>query len=1288
MIRRALVVGTRVPEIDRDSGSLDLDNAIRVLLADGWQVSFVAAASDGDERQAVRLRSLGVATHIGLDAVDELVMAHKFDLAYLAFWQPASEVIPVLRERSPETRIIVNSMDVHFVREARRRFGLGDLVDEDYGARMAAEISTYRRADAVVAVSGAEVSLLAAFLESDRCHELPLAEKFRASPVPLAERTGQLFVGNFRHLPNVEAIEFYCAELLPRFDRSIIAQHPLSVVGNRLDEKVRSFAPDDGSVNMIGWVPTIEAYLEQARVCVVPLLHGAGVKRKVIQALQTGTPVVTTAIGAEGLDLVPGVHAMIAESPGELVDSIEALLVDDELWTSIADAGRDHVADRHSLDRVDQQLRSIISEVLRRPPNINHGDDRLVHARRRETDHDESWSRAQATLLAVAGTARNVVVVNAGDPALLSVGDGQATGFPLDAGGDWIGYHPGSAAEATDYLRRIEATAARWLAFPSSTRWWLNFYPEFSQRLDTTHFCMHRSDDLVLYRLNGAEEPSENKSADPTDRLSEEETAALAFVPGGAEPDVTILGRFVSGRSGPPRSLVEHFQGLGGVTVRQLWVPALENPPNLDDIGEMSGKWRILVDDSIRLPEGWIDSYFKAHLECGARTSQPAGAPGSFASPLAWQVPGCFARVTSGHVGLPLLVESSVASRDDHVVIDAHPVQVRGPASRDHDDADVKVSDVLLQTTWGLASGIRSRSPLEQPDVSVVIATYERPRLLGECLQGFVGQNLDGRTFEVVVVDDGSPSTEPMDAALLFAGQLPLTAVRSGHGGRSAAKNLAVQLARGKVVLFFDDDDRPAPDLLLEHLRGHDESPGDHVAILGYTDWAPELKIEPLMHFVTDVDKMLFAYGNLVDGDVLGWKGFWEGRISCKRRFLLQHALHDPRLNYSIDVEMAYRLEPFGLEVRYRESAKSVMARGVSLEDFCRRAEAKAEATALIGEIHEADDVIQKYLGLEQARKWYPNSAADLEEMVVEAAALEAVVSASRDYSSENAEQLFALFRKIIRAHHARGLLDAPTRLSVERLPPTVWSPPEMRSDEPVLSIVVPVWSRTRELADMAARTLDRIWHVASVPTEVVVIDNGSPFKTDHPGAVVHTNPTNLGVSCAWNQGLTLSRGQVIAVLNSDCLVSGGWDAALVEASLEGRRIAFPYTDHVDGRGVRQPDQGGTAGWCFAGSRAVFDEIGEFDERFSPAFGEDTDYWHRAWELGIELAPVPAAHVTHERRATSGRDPHMEWLLQGHRYKYGWKHGVDPHRAPPYYGRAIVEYQVTGRATVGGFSTK
>ena len=71
-------------------------------------------------------------------------------------------------------------------------------------------------------------------------------------------------------------------------------------------------------MRLVGWVPSVQPYIERSRLSVVPLLHGAGVKRKVIQSMMAGTPVVTTPVGAEGLDLVQGEHALIAADAADL----------------------------------------------------------------------------------------------------------------------------------------------------------------------------------------------------------------------------------------------------------------------------------------------------------------------------------------------------------------------------------------------------------------------------------------------------------------------------------------------------------------------------------------------------------------------------------------------------------------------------------------------------------------------------------------------------------------------------------------------------------------------------------------------------------------------------------------------------------------------------------------------------------------------------------------------------------------------------------------------------------
>ena len=201
----------------------------------------------------------------------------------------------------------------------------------------------------------------------DRVFTLPLVEDVPRSPHPLDERRGMVFVGNFRHLPNREAVEYLCGDILPLLDPRLLDRHPLTVLGNWLDQVTLAIDPASPGVNLVGWVPSVQPYLDRARLAVVPLRYGAGVKGKVVQSMMGYTPVVTTPIGAEGLDLVQGEHALIGSDAADLAAGITRLLTDDDLWHRLARQGADHVDARLRPEVVGPQFHEIVERVMARP---------------------------------------------------------------------------------------------------------------------------------------------------------------------------------------------------------------------------------------------------------------------------------------------------------------------------------------------------------------------------------------------------------------------------------------------------------------------------------------------------------------------------------------------------------------------------------------------------------------------------------------------------------------------------------------------------------------------------------------------------------------------------------------------------------------------------------------------------------------------------------------------------------------------------------------------------------
>ena len=111
----------------------------------------------------------------------------------------------------------MNSIDLNFLRDARRSYSRRDALDSAYGGAVAKELNTYAQADALLTVSDKERDLLDDFL-GQQAFTLPLVEDVARSPHPVDARRGMMFVGNFRHLPNREAVEHLCGEVLPLVD--------------------------------------------------------------------------------------------------------------------------------------------------------------------------------------------------------------------------------------------------------------------------------------------------------------------------------------------------------------------------------------------------------------------------------------------------------------------------------------------------------------------------------------------------------------------------------------------------------------------------------------------------------------------------------------------------------------------------------------------------------------------------------------------------------------------------------------------------------------------------------------------------------------------------------------------------------------------------------------------------------------------------------------------------------------------------------------------------------------
>ncbi|WP_051924556.1 glycosyltransferase [Arenimonas donghaensis] len=364
--RRVLVLDACTPTPDRDSGSLRMTALLTLLRDQGCSVVFFPENRAHDGRYTQALQQLGVEAwwHPWLADVPRWLAQHgeRFDLVIGSRHYVLGPVLPLLRAQAPRARVVFDTVDLHFLREQREAELAGDAAGLRTAARTRkAELALVAQADLTWVVSEAERVLLASQAPGARVDVVSNIHDI-AEPGPgFAQREGLLFVGGFRHPPNVDAARWLADEIMPR----IHARHPgleLHLVGGDAAPDVQALGERPG-IHFHGYVPDLSPLLHGVRVSVAPLRYGAGVKGKVNQALAHGIPVVATTCAVEGMHLVDGQDVLVADDADGFAEAVLRLHDDAALWTRLSEGGLENTRRHFSPEVVGAPLRRLLDEL-------------------------------------------------------------------------------------------------------------------------------------------------------------------------------------------------------------------------------------------------------------------------------------------------------------------------------------------------------------------------------------------------------------------------------------------------------------------------------------------------------------------------------------------------------------------------------------------------------------------------------------------------------------------------------------------------------------------------------------------------------------------------------------------------------------------------------------------------------------------------------------------------------------------------------------------------------------
>jgi glycosyltransferase involved in cell wall biosynthesis len=252
-------------------------------------------------------------------------------------------------------------VDIHFLRLEREYGVTGDeAVLREARECREQEIRLASLSDQVWCVTPADGEVLAREARASEIKIIPVPHAPQGRGLGFDERQGILFVGNFNHSPNRDAVRYFVGEVFPLV-RVALPGVKFYVVGDRMTDEIVALHSEDVVVK--GFVPDLAPLLKGCRVFVAPLRFGAGMKGKIVQALAYGLPTVTTPIGAEGIGLRHMQEALIADSAEEFAAAVVELYGSRELWRHTSEAGYGHVSAHYAPEIVEAKILAAMREL-------------------------------------------------------------------------------------------------------------------------------------------------------------------------------------------------------------------------------------------------------------------------------------------------------------------------------------------------------------------------------------------------------------------------------------------------------------------------------------------------------------------------------------------------------------------------------------------------------------------------------------------------------------------------------------------------------------------------------------------------------------------------------------------------------------------------------------------------------------------------------------------------------------------------------------------------------------
>ena len=340
MKKSIVFVSNCLPTFDKDSGANRLKEIIEEFIICNFECYFLTNENDCSSKYWNYFSEIGVEI-LNVSEIEKIQSLGNVNFVWFNGPNSFKKNLNFVSQHLPKSKIIYDMVDVHFLRYKRslllNPFKISDY--KRYFKYKKIETKLIKKASIVVAISEKEKELISKYVLPEKVITISNIHypKVSKAEIPTFNlRQNILFIGS-KHTPNIDAIYFLYNEVMPKVwktNKDIKVQ----IIGD-VAEEIKGISHP--MFEFLGYVPNVVSYFLNSKLMVAPLRYGAGVKGKIGQAFEYYLPVITTDIGAEGMNLTNNHHAMITNDSSEFAAKIIELYQNEELWQKLSNASED-----------------------------------------------------------------------------------------------------------------------------------------------------------------------------------------------------------------------------------------------------------------------------------------------------------------------------------------------------------------------------------------------------------------------------------------------------------------------------------------------------------------------------------------------------------------------------------------------------------------------------------------------------------------------------------------------------------------------------------------------------------------------------------------------------------------------------------------------------------------------------------------------------------------------------------------------------------------------------------